>query len=160
MSKKKKKASRKPAKKPPRMWLPADTFAAPPPFDDGLIDPDELGDLPIGTFPHLKTPLGNLAFGNLSLDDLSLDDLPPDERRIVEGMLGQFAAEMGFDGPPQNSALGKAQEMIYAAADERNPKQRIAKVKKALSICPDCADAYVMLAECATSEAEAADSGG
>ena len=41
----------------------------------------------------------------------------------------------------------KAQEVIYDAWDEFDPDKRIQLAKKALDISPDCADAYVILAE-------------
>jgi tetratricopeptide (TPR) repeat protein len=42
--------------------------------------------------------------------------------------------------------LGKAQDLMYQAFEARGRKQ-IQLVRKALDICPDCTDAYVLLAE-------------
>jgi tetratricopeptide (TPR) repeat protein len=42
--------------------------------------------------------------------------------------------------------LGKAQDIIYQAFEARGRRQ-IQLVRKALDICPDCTDAYVLLAE-------------
>ena len=44
-------------------------------------------------------------------------------------------------------ALYEAQDLIYKAYETRTAKQQIALAKKALTISPFCADAYVMLAE-------------
>lgn len=48
--------------------------------------------------------------------------------------------------PPAVSALEQAQEMIYQAW-ESSGKRRITLARRALKISPDCADAYVLLAE-------------
>lgn len=54
----------------------------------------------------------------------------------------------GFgDGVPSDAPLDRAQELIYQAWDIPNPAKRIALAKQALSICADCADAYMLQAE-------------
>ncbi|MBV8359219.1 MAG: hypothetical protein JO189_14990 [Deltaproteobacteria bacterium] len=50
--------------------------------------------------------------------------------------------------------LGHAQDLIYQAWETPNLKKQIALARKALTISPDCADAYVLLAETATSPAK------
>lgn len=45
------------------------------------------------------------------------------------------------------SPLDRAQELMYDAWEEPAPQQRAALAKQALEISPDCADAYVLLAE-------------
>jgi tetratricopeptide (TPR) repeat protein len=50
--------------------------------------------------------------------------------------------------------LGQAQEMIYDAWEIDAPIKRAALARKALKISPDCADAYVLLAEAATAPAK------
>jgi thioredoxin-like negative regulator of GroEL len=47
--------------------------------------------------------------------------------------------------------LDQAQDIIYQAWETSSPKKRIALATKALAISPDCADAYVILAEMAPS---------
>lgn len=44
-------------------------------------------------------------------------------------------------------ALSLAQDIIYDAWEKSNRKERIRMARKALSISPDCADAYSLLAE-------------
>lgn len=44
-------------------------------------------------------------------------------------------------------ALHEAQQVMYSAWESGDPARRIALAKRALEISPDCADAYVLLAE-------------
>lgn len=44
-------------------------------------------------------------------------------------------------------ALYEAQQVMYSAWESGDPNRRIALAKQALEISPDCADAYVLLAE-------------
>ena len=46
------------------------------------------------------------------------------------------------DCPPGDD-LEKAQDIVWEAWDEPNPRRAIALAKRALSISPDCADAYI-----------------
>jgi tetratricopeptide (TPR) repeat protein len=55
--------------------------------------------------------------------------------------------------PPQ-TPLEHAQELIYQALETRGP-QRLELARQALSISPDCAEAYVLLAEAASDPHEA-----
>jgi tetratricopeptide (TPR) repeat protein len=54
-----------------------------------------------------------------------------------------------------NSTVADAQQIMYAAFDESNPRRRLALARKALETSSDCADAYVLLAEHAQSLPEA-----
>jgi len=49
--------------------------------------------------------------------------------------------------PDQDTPLGKAQALMYQAFEEPEEERRIQLAKDALAISPDCADAYVLLAE-------------
>jgi tetratricopeptide (TPR) repeat protein len=64
----------------------------------------------------------------------------PDKQKMKE-----FMARM-LDAPPR-SPLQAAQEIIYDAWDAPTRARCVALAKKALEISPDCADAYVLLAE-------------
>jgi tetratricopeptide (TPR) repeat protein len=105
-----------------------------------------------------------------------LDALPKNrpghvpDRRAMERVMAdveRFMAESDFQSPEEANAaiqerftgrpvdampstattpLGKAQEIMYRAFDARG-RRRIQLAKKALEISPDCADAYVLLAE-------------
>jgi tetratricopeptide (TPR) repeat protein len=59
-----------------------------------------------------------------------------------EGMLSDM-----FGDSDEETPLRKAQDMIYDAWEVTDPKHRVALARKALEISPDCADAYVLLAE-------------
>lgn len=68
-------------------------------------------------------------------------ELPPFDRRAMEGAMAQLGADLG------GTKLDKAQELMYRAWEERNPARRIIMAHEALNLSPDCADAYVLLAE-------------
>ena len=86
--------------------------------------------------PHLLNPTG----------------LP--DRRAMEGMMRQLVA--GLQGQDdQDTPLSKAQALIYRAFEESNEQRRVRMAKNALEICPDCADALVLLAEHAHRRKEA-----
>ena len=99
------------------------------------------------------------------------------DRRAMERVMAdveRFMAESDFQSPEEANAaiqerftgrpvdampstattpLGKSQEIMYRAFDARG-RRRIQLAKKALEVSPDCADAYVLLAEeAATPEA-------
>lgn len=76
------------------------------------------------------------------------------DRRAMEGLMRQLVAGE-FGEEPDNSPLARAQQLIYEAFDSPDPKQQIQLATQALAISPDCADAYVMLGECARSAQEA-----
>jgi tetratricopeptide (TPR) repeat protein len=48
---------------------------------------------------------------------------------------------------PAASPLEQAQEVMYRAFEARNPAERIRLAQQALKLSPDCADAYVLLAD-------------
>jgi tetratricopeptide (TPR) repeat protein len=81
-----------------------------------------------------------------------LDKLP--DRRAMEAVMQQLVAGLQ-DQAQQDTPLGKAQALMYRAFEEADEQRRVQLAKDALAICPDCADAYVLLAEHATSRKEA-----
>src|SRR4051812_34167826 len=79
-------------------------------------------------------------------------DLP--DRRTMERAMQQLVA--GLQGQAsEDTPLGKAQAIMYRAFEEPDEKQRIQLAEDALAVCPDCADAYVLLAEHALSRKDA-----
>ncbi len=52
----------------------------------------------------------------------------------------------GLVGPSANDALGQAQNLIYQAWETSSHSRRMALARRALKVCPHCADAYVLLA--------------
>jgi hypothetical protein len=72
----------------------------------------------------------------------------------MEAVMQQLVA--GLQGQAQqDTPLGQAQALMYQAFEEPDEQKRIQLAKDALAISPDCADAYVLLAEHATSRKEA-----
>jgi tetratricopeptide (TPR) repeat protein len=104
----------------------------------------------------------------LPADEQKTPFAPPDrrafERRLVElGRLleaqhftsmdeaNAFLDELNkrggtFDAPPPATPLEKAQDLMYDAWEAQG-ERRVELARKALDVCPDCADAYVLLAE-------------
>jgi tetratricopeptide (TPR) repeat protein len=79
-------------------------------------------------------------------------DLP--DRRAMEGVMQQLVAGLRGESD-QDTPLAKAQALMYRAFEEPDEQRRVQLAKDALAICPDCADAYVLLAEHVTSRKEA-----
>src|SRR5262249_8050642 len=71
-----------------------------------------------------------------------------------EGMMQQLVA--GLQGhADQDTPLRKAQALLYRAFEEPDAERRVQLAKDALALCPDCADAHVLLAEHAPGRKEA-----
>ena len=83
---------------------------------------------------------------------------PPElpDRRAMEGVMKGFLGEM-LGGPAAGTPLDKAQQLMYQAFGTPDPEERAKLAKQALELCPDCADAYVLLAEQTKSRKEALD---
>jgi tetratricopeptide (TPR) repeat protein len=73
-----------------------------------------------------------------------LANLP--DRRVMEGRMRSLTRSLqGASG--DETPLDRAQSLLYRAFEEPDHDRRIALAREALDICPDCADAYVLLAE-------------
>ncbi len=48
---------------------------------------------------------------------------------------------------PEDLALGQARELMIQASESFDPKKRVALAKNAIKLSPDCAEAYLLLAE-------------
>jgi tetratricopeptide (TPR) repeat protein len=97
---------------------------------------------------HLKYPAGTVSREARAVDmaewfdDDEAEGAPlPFDMRSMEGFMSGFGG--GFEDP----VLNKAQNMMYQAWEEKNPARRLILAHEALSISPDCTDAYVLLAE-------------
>src|SRR5690348_9605911 len=76
------------------------------------------------------------------------------DRRAMEGTMHRLV--VGLQGrAEQDTPLGKPQALMYRAFEEPIDKKRIQLPQDALAISPDCADAYNLLAEHASSRKEA-----
>lgn len=65
----------------------------------------------------------------------------PDQRAMEGRMWGIFGRAAG------DSPLDQAQQIMYQAFEQRDERYKLDLAKQALTLCPDCADAYVLLAE-------------
>jgi tetratricopeptide (TPR) repeat protein len=81
-----------------------------------------------------------------------LEPMLPD-RRVMERVMRQVAAGLGGEEGDETS-LDRAQEIMYQAFEAAGAEQ-VRLARKALEISPDCADAYVLLAERAQTAEEA-----
>jgi tetratricopeptide (TPR) repeat protein len=112
-----------------------------------LTVPTHLGDKKVTIeYPAGDVPLEDQPVAGFDWDELEEDggdfDIPGGfDRRAMEGSLAAFGG--GFDDPEDK----QAQKIMYAAWDEQNPAKRITLAHQALAISPNCADAYVLLAE-------------
>ncbi len=80
---------------------------------------------------------------------------PSVESAEEDSLLHAFAHVLGLKGPEDDeeddrTPLDRAQDLIYDAWEEEDELKRMMMAKVALEICPDCADAYCLLAEDAT----------
>ncbi len=127
------------------------------PFEVTLTLPTHAGEQPARVrYPGGQLPLGGQSPQRAAWedefedDDDDLDgeeDLPVFDRRMMEGSLAELVGAMGDDTGPSDPKLNKAQKLMYQAWEEDNPAKRLTLAHKALATSPDCADAYVLLAE-------------
>lgn len=117
-------------------YLPAEaTFSVPTHDGETIVNIK----YPAGTLPKEARPVGGAEWPELEEADEEM--FPAFDRRAMEGMMAVFGG--GFDDP----GLQRAQDLMYQAWEESNPARRIILAHEALAISPDCADAYVLLAE-------------
>src|SRR4051794_23072206 len=98
--------------------------------------------------PPKKAPKRRSAPKSKAEEPVGLPD-----RRALEGIMQNLLG--GVLGVPDDSPLSRAQEIMYEAFDTPSPAKRVKLAKKALETSPDCADAYVLLAEHAGTRKEA-----
>ena len=72
-------------------------------------------------------------------------DSPEEINRILEMFVRPFGGKM--PKLSSRSAVDRAQDVMYKAWESPNRTQRIKLARQALEISPDCADAYVLLAQ-------------
>src|SRR5215217_5203105 len=65
---------------------------------------------------------------------------------FLENMLREGGGRLP-SAPAPTTPLERAQDLIYEAFETESPRKRVQLAKKALKVSPDCADAYVLLAE-------------
>ncbi len=98
----------------------------------------------------IEYPAGELSAEARPVDMLDWAELKEDDnfampmnfdRRAMEGSMSTLGG--GFDDHQEN----QAQKLMYEAWDEQNPAKRINLAHQAIAVSPNCADAYVLLAE-------------
>ena len=77
------------------------------------------------------------------------------DRRAIEGAMWTQLEDIL--GAVPATPLHQAQQVVYQAFGAQDPQERVELAKKALDLCPDCADAYVILAENAPTREESFD---
>jgi len=147
-------------------WLEA-ALRAIPQLVQGHLRPAAAGEYqPFETTLSVTTAEGPVAVqaaypgGQLSLEqqpvysddwewdaDESDDEPPAFDRRAMEGMLAQLGLDIGAEEAITDPKLRKAQALMYKAWEEANPAKRLSYAHRALATSPDCADAYLLLAE-------------
>ena len=65
---------------------------------------------------------------------------------FLENMLREGGGKLP-SAPAPTTPLERAQDLIYEAFETESSRKRVQLAKKALKVSPDCADAYVLLAE-------------
>ena len=75
------------------------------------------------------------------------------DRRVMHGIMRRLVG--GLLGSREETPLSKAQDLMDKAFESHDPIKRAELAKKALELSPDCADAYVLLAEQTKSRREA-----
>lgn len=117
------------------------------PLDLTLTVPAHAGPTPV----RLTYPAGKLDLARRSVVEPEWDqsedepDLP--DRRAMEGAMAGLGTALGSHGGPADPQLRAAQQLMYQAWEADNPAHRLALAHQALTLSPDCADAYVLLAE-------------
>ena len=92
------------------------------------------------------------AFDRRSMDKTMADIgrlLNEQEFESIDEANAFMEVMMASGGPPAftpTTPLEEAQELMYEAFEARG-RQRVRLARQALEVCPDCADAYVLLAE-------------
>jgi len=99
---------------------------------------------PAGKLPLEDQPVERLDWGE---KDAESDEMPAFDRRSMEGVMSGLVSELGAESEDRDTALTRAQQVMYRAWEEPNPAKRIALAHEALSLSSQCADAYVLLAE-------------
>jgi tetratricopeptide (TPR) repeat protein len=121
------------------------------PLDLTLDVPTHAGTVAVAVkYPAGEIPLAEQPAQRMSWS--SPDEEEPDapmvfDRRIMEKTMQHIGQQAGAVSQWGDPNLERAQELMYQAFEETNPGNRIALAHEALSISPNCADAYVLLAE-------------
>jgi tetratricopeptide (TPR) repeat protein len=98
---------------------------------------------PAGKLDRAQEPVEQIDWPDEEEEE---DEMPVFDRRMMEGQMAAMASKMGGESF-WDPKLQEAQQLMYQAWEESNAGRRIALAHEALALSPDCADAYVLLAE-------------
>jgi tetratricopeptide (TPR) repeat protein len=111
-------------------------------FDDEDFEGEDLSVDVLNGFPSQDLPGNGRAQSSWIMDEAPGDEMDltdEDEERLADWEASPIAA--------RNPALVQAMALVYEAWDEIDPARRIQLCRQALETSPDCAEAYVLLAE-------------
>jgi tetratricopeptide (TPR) repeat protein len=94
-------------------------------------------------------PGPGLDWRRRDFDDEEEEDAPPffDPRGMEGSMQQAIVQQFGEQPGSGDQRLDQAQQIMYQAWDESHPGRRLTLAHQALATSPNCADAYVLLAE-------------
>ncbi len=103
---------------------------------------------PAGALNYTDRPAQDIEWENFDINEDEAEEMPFFDRRAMEGMMRKAVAEKFGEQPTTGDPqLDRAQQIMDRAWSETNPGRRLTLAHEALSVSPDCADAYVLLAE-------------
>jgi hypothetical protein len=104
---------------------------------------------PGGDLERLMRPGPGLDWRRRDFDDEEEEDAPPffDPRGMEGSMQQAIVQQFGEQPGSGDQRLDQAQQIMYQAWDESHPGRRLTLAHQALATSPNCADAYVLLAE-------------
>ena len=98
-----------------------------------------------GLAPDFRSLEKQMARIQRFMEESSAQNFDDFERLVEQEFQGKTPEETADKAPPR-TALEKAQDLCYDAF-EAYGRRKVVLARKALETCPDCADAYVILAE-------------
>ena len=118
------------------------------PIETTVDVPTHAGTIAVAVkYPAGEIPLAAQPAQRLNWAESDDEELPAFDRRVMEGPMQELARQIGAEEQWGDPNLRRAQELMYRAFETTNPAKRIALAHDALAISPNCADAYVLLAE-------------
>ncbi len=133
-----------------REYLRPDSHGDYEPIETDITVKTQHGNMKVG----VKYPAGELPLENQPVERLKwgkkgteTDEMPAFDRRSMEGVMSRVVDDIGAPSDDRDSALTRAQQVMYRAWEETSPARRITLAHEALGLSANCADAYVLLAE-------------
>jgi hypothetical protein len=106
-------------------------------------EPDAV--IPIAGFAPL--PVSGSLEGMMRRLSQIMQERAPESTEEANAMIGELLESGQLDPSPADTPLEQAQELAYDAWETDSPRRRTALAREALALSPDCADAYLVLAE-------------